>query len=388
VGADFTDTDASHLGRAIDLAHGSIGLSEPNPRVGCVITQPGQGVVATGFTQEAGGPHAEIVAMRDAQSRGVALAGATVYVSLEPCSHHGRTPPCCDALIAARVARVVVAHEDPFPLVAGRGLAQLRAAGIEVVLCTDDGLVDRARELNIGFLSRVLRRRPWVRLKAAISLDGRTALPDGRSRWITGEAARADGHAWRRRAGAVLTGVGTVVEDDPRLDVRHVATARQPARVVVDSRLEMPVSARLLDPPGTVWIVHALDEAAAAGRGAPLRERGARLVARPGAQGKVDLAAMLDSLAEAGINELHVEAGHRLNGSLVREGLVDEWLVYVAPVLLGEGRALAAFGPLPGLDDAVRFEWRSVERLGADLRLIGRQRGREPWSSQSGSRPT
>jgi diaminohydroxyphosphoribosylaminopyrimidine deaminase / 5-amino-6-(5-phosphoribosylamino)uracil reductase len=385
--APFDGQDADRLREAVAIAHGSIGLSEPNPRVGCVITRPGQGVVARGFTQEAGGPHAEIMAMREAQSRGVPLAGATVYVSLEPCAHHGRTPPCCDALVAAGVARVVVAIADPFPLVAGQGLARLQAAGIEVVLCPDPLIVESARELNIGFLSRVLRRRPWVRLKAAVSLDGRTALPDGSSQWITGEPARADGHAWRRRAGAVLTGVGTVVDDDPRLDVRLVTTARQPRRIVVDSRLETPPGARVLEPPGAVTVVHAMADAAAEAAGAALRARGATLVSVPGPTGKVDLPGLLERLAAEGVNELHVEAGHRLNGSFVREGLVDEFLVYMAPMLLGEGRALAHFGPLGTLGDAPRLRWQSFERVGEDLRLVGRVPGRLPWDPGNTAAP-
>ena len=377
----FDAEDAALLARAIELAHSSIGLSDPNPRVGCVLALPGAGVVATGFTQEAGGAHAEVMALREARARGIDTAGATAYVSLEPCSHHGRTPPCCDALLEARVARVVVAHEDPFPLVAGRGIERLRAAGVEVVVCPDAALVRQARELNIGFLARIQRGRPWVRAKAAATLDGRTALPDGTSQWITGPVARADGHAWRRRAGAVLTGVGTVRDDDPRLDVRHVPTARQPVRVVVDSRLEMPRDARLLEPPGEVWVFHALDESEAGARGAALSACGARLMAAPGAAGKVDLAAMLDRLGEAGINELHVEAGHRLNGSLLRADLIDEWLVYLAPRLLGEGRPIAAFGPLDNLQQTVELEWHGVERLGPDLRLLARRPGREPWAT-------
>jgi diaminohydroxyphosphoribosylaminopyrimidine deaminase/5-amino-6-(5-phosphoribosylamino)uracil reductase len=383
----FDATDAAWLRHALELAQRSIGLSEPNPRVGCVITTPGHETVATGFTQEAGGPHAEVVALRAAQAQGLSLQGATAYVTLEPCAHHGRTPPCCDALIAAGVGRVVVAVGDPFPQVAGQGLARLRAAGVEVVECPDAAIVAAARELNIGFFSRVLRRRPWVRLKAAVSVDGRTALPDGASQWITGEAARADGHAWRRRAGAVLTGVGTVLEDDPRLDVRAVPTARQPRRVIVDSRLDTPPGARILDAPGEVCVVHAqpadaLVAAAAtpmARAAAALAGRGARLASLPGPNGKVDLAGLLERLADEGVNELHVEAGHRLNGSFLREGLVDECLVYVAPALLGEGRPLAAFGPLASLGDAPRGRFVSVDPVGSDLRLVLRLPGREPW---------
>lgn len=351
---------------ALALAEQAIALSEPNPRVGCVIVSADGRVVGRGHTQQAGGPHAEVMALRDAAAHGESVLGATVFVSLEPCAHHGRTPPCCDALVAAGVARVVMAIEDPNPLVAGQGAERLRAAGITVEAgpCADE-----ARELNIGFFSRMERQRPWVRMKVAISLDGRTALENGASQWITGEAARADGHAWRKRAGALLTGVGTVLDDDPRLDVRLVDTPRQPLRVVVDSRLETPPAARILPPPGPALVYGAQDNAERRGR---LEAAGAEVALVPGAHGKVDLAAMLSDLARRGINELHLEAGHKLNGSFVREGLVDEFLVYLAPKLLGAGRELAAFGPLQQLSDARELRFVSVTPLGADLRIIAR----------------
>lgn len=361
--------------RALALAHQAIGLSDPNPRVGCVIVAANGSTIGEGHTQAAGDAHAEIAALRDARARGQGSAGATAYVSLEPCSHHGRTPPCCDALIEAGVARVVVAVLDPNPLVAGRGIARLRTAGIDVALAGAPA-AQAARELNIGFFSRMIRRRPWVRMKIAASLDGRTALPDGSSQWITGEAARADGHAWRKRAGALLTGVGTVREDDPRLDVRLVETPQQPLRVIVDSRLETPPAARILDAPGDVLVYAAADDPA---RRAALEARGAGIEFRPGAGGKVDLAAMLDDLAAREINELHVEAGHRLNGSFVRAGLVDEVLIYLAPKLLGEGREMAAFGPLAALADAVPLTWHSIERVGDDLRIVARVTGRDSF---------
>jgi diaminohydroxyphosphoribosylaminopyrimidine deaminase / 5-amino-6-(5-phosphoribosylamino)uracil reductase len=351
---------------ALALAHGAIGLSEPNPRVGCVIAAPDGRIIGRGHTQQAGGPHAEVMALRDAQSRGESVAGATVHVTLEPCSHHGRTPPCCDALIAAGIARVVMAIDDPNPLVAGQGALLLRAAGIVVEA---GALADEARELNIGFFSRMQRGRPWVRLKAAVSLDGRTALNNGASQWITGPAARADGHAFRKRAGAVLTGVGTVLDDDPRLDVRLVETAVQPLRVIVDSRLETPPAARILDAPGSVLVYAAAPDVQ---RCAALEARGAQIALAPGANGKVDLSAMLADLAARGINELHVEAGHKLNGSFVREGLVDEFLIYMAPTLLGIGRELAAFGPLEHLQDALALRFVSITPVGDDLRLIAR----------------
>jgi diaminohydroxyphosphoribosylaminopyrimidine deaminase/5-amino-6-(5-phosphoribosylamino)uracil reductase len=357
---------ATPMHEALALARQAIGLTEPNPRVGCVIVATDGRVIGRGHTQEAGGPHAEVMALRDAQTRGVSVRGATVHVTLEPCAHHGRTPPCCDALIAAGVARVVMAIQDPFPLVAGQGAARLRAAGIEVI---EGELADEARELNIGFFSRVQRARPWVRLKAAVSLDGRSALANGVSQWITGEAARIDGHAFRRRAGAVLTGVGTVLDDNPRLDVRLVETARQPLRVIVDSRLDTPPTARILDAPGAVLVFAAQFDAA---RAAALHARGADIAQAPAANGKVDLDAMLRDLAQRGVNELHVEAGHKLNGSLVREGLVDEFLIYVAPRLLGIGRELAAFGPLERLEDGLALRFVSVTPVGADLRIVAR----------------
>jgi diaminohydroxyphosphoribosylaminopyrimidine deaminase/5-amino-6-(5-phosphoribosylamino)uracil reductase len=306
------------------------------------------------------------MALRDAAAQGESVRGATAWVTLEPCAHHGRTPPCCDALIAAGLARVVMALEDPNPLVAGQGAARLRTAGVEV----EAGLLaDDARELNIGFFSRMQRGRPWVRLKAAVSLDGRTALNNGASQWITGPEARTDGHAFRKRAGAVLTGVGTVLDDNPRLDVRLVDTALQPLRVIVDSRLETPPASKILDAPGRTLICAAVIDA---GRAAALRDRGAEIALAPGANAKVDLAAMLADLAARGVNELHVEAGHKLNGSFVREGLVDEFLIYMAPKLLGVGRELAAFGPLESLSDSLALRFESVRSFGDDLRLIAR----------------
>ena len=354
---------------ALTLAEQAIGLSEPNPRVGCVIVTPEGRVIGRGHTQQAGGPHAEVMALRDAAARGESVREATVVVTLEPCAHHGRTGPCSDALVQAGVGRVVMALEDPNPLVAGQGAARLRAAGIEVL---DGPGADAARELNIGFFSRMERSRPWVRLKAAISLDGRTALDNGASQWITSAAARADGHAWRKRAGALLTGVGTVLEDDPRLDVRLVSTPRQPSRVIVDSRLETPLAARLLAPPGEVLIYAAQRDEE---RAAALTARGAEIAMVPGPHGKVDLPAMLVDLATRGINELHVEAGHKLNGSFVRERLVDEFLVYVAPKLLGQGRELAAFWPLQSLAEGLELRFMSATPIGADLRILARPLG-------------
>lgn len=354
---------------ALDLAALSIGLSEPNPRVGCVLVTAEGHVIGRGHTQHAGGPHAEVMALHDARERGASVRGATAIVTLEPCAHHGRTPPCCDALIDAGIGRVVYAVEDPFHQVAGRGAARLRAAGIDAQPLPPGELADAAREINIGFFSRIERGRPWLRLKVAGSLDGRSALDNGTSQWITGEAARTDGHRWRRRAGALLTGAGTVLEDDPRLDVRLVETPRQPLRVIVDSRLDTPPSARILDAPGSVLIYAAHPDPA---RLEPLQQRGAEVRLLPGERGKVDLPALLADLARRGINELHAEAGHRLNGSMLRERLVDEYLVYLAPLLIGAGRGLADIGPLTRLDAATRLRFVSVTTVGDDLRVLAR----------------
>lgn len=360
------------------LAAQAIGLSDPNPRVACrLITRAGQ--VFEGHTQQAGGPHAEVMALRAAQTAGASLVGATAIVTLEPCSHHGRTPPCCDALIAAGVAQVVVALRDPNPLVGGQGTERLRAAGITVnVLEPHHPLALASQELNIGFLSRMERNRPWVRMKIAASLDGTTALTNGASQWITGEAARTDGHAWRRRASAILTGIGTVTEDDPRLDVRLVDTPMQPMRVVVDSRLEIPPTARILPPPGEVLIYTASPPAATVTQRAALTQQGATVIDCPGEPGpagshpKVDLPAMLTDLAQRGVNELHLEAGHKLNGSFLREGLVDELLLYLAPQLLGPGAGLAAIGPFTALAQGPRLAFHEVTPVGPDLRIRAR----------------
>jgi len=349
---------------ALALADDAVGVCEPNPRVGCVIVAADGRVAGRGRTQEAGAAHAEVMALRDAAARGVDVRGATVHVTLEPCSHHGRTPPCADALVAAGVGRVVIALRDPNPLVSGRGATRLAAAGIAVEW---GGGGAESRELNIGFVARMERGRPWLRMKAAVSLDGRSALADGTSQWITGAAARADGHAWRRRAGALLTGVGTVREDDPRLDVRLVETARQPLRVVVDSRLETPPDARIVQPPGAVLVYAAIDDRA---RRQALERRGVEVVLLPSPHGKVDLPAMVDDLGKREINELHVEAGEKLNASLLASGLVDELLVYVAPRLVGSGRGLAALAPIARLEDALAFAFVAAERVGDDLRLL------------------
>ena len=367
--SSFTAHDQVAMAQALTWAALGIGLTDPNPRVGCVISDGRGRVLGAGHTQQAGGPHAEIMALRAAQADGHDVRGATVHVTLEPCAHHGRTPPCADALVAAGVGQVVAAVLDPNPLVAGQGLARLQAAGIQVA----HGLMaDAARELNIGFFSRMLRGRPWVRLKVAASLDGRTALPDGTSQWITGPEARADGHAWRRRAGAVLTGIGTVREDDPRLDVRLVPTARQPLRVVLDARLDTPPSARLLEVPGEVLLC-CTAAALNSTRAAALSRSNVTLApVQTDSNGWIDLPAVLETLARRGVNELHIEAGQHLNGSFVRAGLVDEYLVYLAPKLIGAGRDMAAFGPLAALADAAPLVFTDLTRVGGDVRLMAR----------------
>jgi len=369
------DQDAQHMATALRLASSALLLTDPNPRVGCVLCDASGRVLGQGHTQQAGGPHAEVMALRDATAKGHAVEGATAYVTLEPCSHHGRTGPCCDALIAAGIGRVVASLADPNPLVAGQGFERLRAAGVQVE--TGPG-ASESRELNIGFFSRMVRKLPWVRLKVAASLDGKTGLANGVSQWITAESARADGHAWRARASAVLTGVGTVLEDNPRLDVRLVDTPRQPHLVVVDSHLQTPPDAHVFIAGRPVWIYAAARDEV---RAKALEARGATVTCVPNASGKVDLAAMLQDLAKRGVNELHVEAGHKLNGSLLREGCVDELLVYLAPRLIGSGLDMAshlhAEGPLISLAGALPLEFKSVEMLGPDLRIVSRVRGRD-----------
>ncbi|KKB63861.1 diaminohydroxyphosphoribosylaminopyrimidine deaminase [Robbsia andropogonis] len=410
----FSNADFAYMQRALALAERGMYTTTPNPRVGCVLIKDGN-IIGEGFTQPAGQDHAEVQALKDARSRGISPEGATAYVTLEPCSHFGRTPPCARTLVEAGVARVIAAMEDPNPAVSGRGLAILRQAGIDV-RC---GLLEKAAaEMNIGFISRMTRRRPWVRLKAAASLDGFTALPSGESQWITGEAARQDGHRWRARACAILTGAGTARQDDPQLTVRGVETPRQPLRVLVDSRLTVPPTARLLDgaPP---LIVHAGPPAAAnpddpaevalaaakavlmdnrqsgdvhdphphhlatidpsrdafLARAEALQARGAELVALPNEAGKVDLPGLMRLLGDRGINELHVEAGTKLSGSLIREGCVDEWLIYLAPSLLGRGFGLFDMPAAGRLIDRRQLVFDSVERIGDDIRILARAVG-------------
>ena len=365
----FSDVDVRLMDQALSLAREALYLTSPNPRVGCVIARPDGTVLGAGHTQRAGEAHAEVMALRDAAQRGHDVTGATAYVTLEPCSHQGRTGPCTQALMQAHLGRVVAAMEDPNPRVSGQGLAQLQAAGMVVQV----GLgADASRELNPGFIKRMTSGLPFVRMKIAASLDGQTALLNGISQWITGEPARQDGHAWRARACAVLTGIGTVLEDDPQLDVRMVQTPRQPTLVVVDSRLETPVQAALFKPQRPVWIYHAngTDPKRQA-----LETVGAQVTSCPGNKQKVDLRHMLQDLARHEINEVHVEAGHKLNASLLAAGLVDELLVYLAPLLLGQGRGMTHLGPFEALGDAIPLTWQETTQVGNDLRLRARIRG-------------
>ncbi|MES2368843.1 MAG: bifunctional diaminohydroxyphosphoribosylaminopyrimidine deaminase/5-amino-6-(5-phosphoribosylamino)uracil reductase RibD [Pseudomonadota bacterium] len=342
--------------RALQLAAHGLYTTSPNPRVGCVIVKDGR-IIGEGWHERAGTPHAEIHAL---QAAGEAARGATVYVTLEPCSHHGRTPPCAEALINAGVARVVAAMSDPNPLVAGGGISMLTLTGIQAEV----GLMEaEARALNPGFISRMTRQRPWVRLKTASTLDGKTALANGASQWITGEAARTDVQRLRARACAILTGSGTVLADNPRMNVRDLDIGRQPLRVVVDSTLRTPADAAIL--PALIACHHADPAARAA-----LEQAGTEVIALPGTDGRVDLAALLVLLAQRGVNELHVEAGAALNGALIKAGLVDEWVAYMAPMAVGDAaRGLFAHPALTALDQAARFRLGDVRQIGNDLRL-------------------
>jgi diaminohydroxyphosphoribosylaminopyrimidine deaminase/5-amino-6-(5-phosphoribosylamino)uracil reductase len=354
------------MNNALALAKQALFITTPNPRVGCVITSSSGEVLGEGHTQAAGLAHAEIMALRDAQARGHAVQGATAYVTLEPCAHHGRTGPCCDALIDAGIAKVVASVQDPNPQVAGLGLARLREAGIHV----DVGLgAQAATELNIGFFKRMKHGTPWLRMKSAQSLDGQTALLNGQSQWITSEAARQDGQQWRARACAVLTGIGTVLQDNPLLNVRGVTTPRQPHLLLVDSRLQTPLDARLWDTTRHVVIYYAERDTS---KEEALKAQGAELVYLPGPGNKVDLTAMVHDMGLRTYNEVHIEAGHKLNGSLLSTGLVDELLIYIAPVLLGTGQPMAALPMLEKIDQATAWAFSNHALVGADLRVLAR----------------
>jgi diaminohydroxyphosphoribosylaminopyrimidine deaminase/5-amino-6-(5-phosphoribosylamino)uracil reductase len=359
-----TESDIQWMSLALTWAEKAMNITTPNPRVGCVIVNPQGVLIGSGHTQSVGQAHAEIMALQDAEQQGHDLAGATAYVTLEPCSHQGHTGPCCDALIQVGLARVVVAVQDPNPQVSGNGIARLRQAGLQV----DVGVSkDKALSLNLGFFKRMTQGVPWMRLKVAASLDGQTALSNGLSQWITSAAARQDGHAWRARACAVLTGIGTVLEDDPRLDVRDIDTPRQPTLVIVDSKLETPLNAKLWPIQREVWIYCAKEDA---DRKAALEAKGAQVTCLPNAQGKVDLRAMQKDLGQRNINEVHIEAGFKLNGSLLTAGVVDELLVYLAPLLIGQGMGMANLGPFEALSQALKLDIQNVMSIGNDIRLI------------------
>ena len=364
LGMPPTESDIQWMSLALTWAEKAMFITTPNPRVGCVIVNPQGVLIGTGHTQAAGQAHAEIMALQDAKQQGHAVARATAYVTLEPCNHQGRTGPCCDALIHAGLARVVVAVQDPNPQVGGNGVTRLRQAGIQV----DMGVLeDKAKSLNLGFFKRMTQGVPWMRLKVAASLDGQTALSNGVSQWITSSAARQDGHAWRARACAVLTGIGTVLEDDPLLDVRDVDTPRQPTLVIVDSKLETPLNAKLWQTQREVWIYCAQEHT---DRKAALEAKGAHVMCLPNGQGKVDLHALHKDLGQKAINEVHIEAGFKLNGSLLAAGVVDELLVYLAPLLIGHGMGMANLGPFEALSQALKLDIQNVTPIGDDIRLI------------------
>jgi len=365
----YSAVDHQFMREALAEAQKAFYLSNPNPRVGCVIVKSGQ-VIGRGYTQKVGNAHAEVQALADAKAQGVDPVGSTIYVTLEPCNHTGKTPPCVDALLAAKPAMVIVAMSDPNPLVGGKGLGRLQAAGIEV-RC---GLLeDEAQALNLGFISRMTRGLPWVRMKIAASLDGKTALLNGQSQWITGPVARTDGHHWRAQACAILTGVGTVKEDDPTLNVRDVQTERQPWKIIVDSKLETPLNAKVLgnlDQSGVILVCASLDSAAVKEKAAVFESQGVHVIAMANAYGKVDLPKLFSYLAqECHMNEIHVEAGFKLNGSLLREDCVDELLLYYAPFFVGEGIGMANISPLVALDQ--RQDWHIFDQslLGSDIRI-------------------
>jgi len=369
----FSAADSRWMAEALRLAERGLYSTSPNPRVGCVLVKD-EILLGRGWHRVAGEPHAEVYALREA---GEQAKGATAYVTLEPCSHHGRTPPCAEALIEAGVARVVVAAADANPLVAGKGIASLRAAGIEV----ECGLMEAAaRELNAGFFARMSRGLPLVRSKVGMSLDGRSALANGVSQWITGTAARLDVQHWRARSCAVLTGINTILSDDAQLNVREVATTRQPLRAVLDSTLRMPLDAKILQ--AGVLIYCALDDRQKISR---LQDAGAMVVVLPDGNGRVDLPAMLRDLARRGCNEVLVETGAVLNGALLSAGLVDELLLYIAPQLLGDAaRGIAALGELTRLEQRVNLQWKDVRQVGDDLRITVKVQNKVVITAQAG----
>ncbi len=359
----FTADDHLYMSRALRLAERGLYTTTPNPRVGCVIVKNGQ-IIGEGWHEKAGSPHAEVHALMQA---GPASSGATVYVTLEPCSHHGRTPPCADALIGVGVARVVAAMQDPNPNVAGKGLARIKAAGIQV----EHGLMTaEAHDLNAGFIKRMVYGHPYVRIKTASSLDGKTALSSGESKWITGDAARADVHALRARSCAILTGIGTVLADNPGMNVRGVETTRQPLKVIVDSRLQTPSDAKILQGAKTI-IACVYPEAK---KIAALEAAGAEILCLPGDDGRVNLHALLSRLAQKGMNEILTEAGPRLNGALIAQGMADEWVQYVAPCLLGSGaRPLFDLPEPAAMQNRLNWKLHDQRMAGGDLKFVWRK---------------
>ena len=359
----FTKADHEYMSLALRLAEQGLYTTTPNPRVGCVLVNKEQ-IIGQGAHIRTGEPHAEIMALRDAEAKFPNLIeGADAYVTLEPCSHFGRTPPCADALIKAGVKRVIAAMKDPNPQVAGNGLARLAAAGIK----TEHGLMEtQAHELNAGFISRMTKNKPFVRVKIAASLDGRTALANGESKWITGEAARQDVQHWRARSCAILTGIGTVLADDPQMNVRNIPNARQPLRVVVDSNLRISPQAKILEG-GNTLIAYVSDSE---NKADTLSKAGAELIKVESSDGKVCIKQLLRYLAERGINEVVVEAGQMLNGALFALHLVDEFLFYYAPSLLGaDARGMLAFPELQSMQERTQLSIIDVRQLGQDIRI-------------------
>ena len=357
----FTADDHQFMALALRLAEDGLFTTTPNPRVGCVLVKDGQ-IIGQGAHLKAGEPHAEVMALRDAEQKFPnSIKGATAYVTLEPCSHFGRTPPCANALVDAGVARVVVAMQDPNPKVAGNGLHILATAGINV----ECGLMEaQARELNIGFVTRMTNHKPYVRVKIAASLDGRTALANGESKWITGEAARQDVQQWRARSCAILTGVGTVLADNPQMNVR-IPTTRQPLKIIVDSQLRTPADANILKD-GNVLIAYSQGTEA---QKLALNAAGAELI-QVGNQPKVGLKTLLNALAERGINEVMVEAGQTLNGALLAAGLVDEFIFYYAPLILGtDARGMLAIPALQSMQDRIALQIVDTRQIGPDIRV-------------------
>ena len=358
----FSSDDHAYMSQALQLAEKGLYSTSPNPRVGCVIVRDGK-IVGSGWHVQTGQPHAEINALNIA---GGAAQGATVYLTLEPCSHYGRTHPCAEALIRAKVAKVIIAMQDPNPLVAGKGTSLLKQSGINVLV----GLMGEwAKDLNVGFVSRMINNRPWVRMKIAASLDGKTALNNGVSQWITGEAARHDGHRFRARSCAVLTGIGTVLEDDPQLSVRFIETPRQPLRIIIDSRLKIPTTARVLRGGGELIFTTTDNKE----RISALKEVGAHPIILPNEKGKIDLAGLMQILADFEINELLVEAGNRLSGAFIREGLVDELIIYLAPHLIGNrAMGMLQLPELTDLSEKYNLKIKDLRMVGEDIRIMSR----------------